>query len=100
MAPASIAHVFERALAEGADREALVTRSQRLTYRELDALADRAARALLGFGVRPGDRVAASLPNEVDIVAAFHGAMRIGAVWVGVNRALAWPEKAYILGDS
>jgi acyl-CoA synthetase (AMP-forming)/AMP-acid ligase II len=55
---------------------------------------------LLSLGVRTGDRVAASLPNEADIVLAFHGAMRIGAVWVGVNRALAPPEKAYLLGDS
>jgi acyl-CoA synthetase (AMP-forming)/AMP-acid ligase II len=43
--------------------------------------------------------VAASLPNEVDVVAAFHGAMRLGAVWVGVNRALAAPEKRYLLDD-
>jgi long-chain acyl-CoA synthetase len=34
------------------------------------------------------------------VVLAFHGAMRIGAVWVGVNQALAPPEKQYILDDS
>ena len=47
----------------------------------------------------PGDRVGASLPNEADVVVAFHGAMRLGAVWVGVNRALARPEKRYLLED-
>ena len=52
------------------------------------------------MGVRTGDRVAASLPNEVDVVVAFHGAMRLGAVWVGINQALAPPEKRYILDDS
>jgi acyl-CoA synthetase (AMP-forming)/AMP-acid ligase II len=36
----------------------------------------------------------------VDIVVAFLGAMRLGAVWVGLNRALAGPEKAYQLRDS
>ena len=97
--PASVAHVFDRALAEDPGREALVTRSRRLTYSELDRLADRAAQALRAMGVAPGDRVAASLPNEVDVVAAFHGAMRLGAVWVGVNRALAAPEKRYLLDD-
>jgi acyl-coenzyme A synthetase/AMP-(fatty) acid ligase len=98
--PASIGEVFDRALGNGPDREALVTRTRRLSYAELDREADRAAHALLSLGVRTGDRVAASLPNEADIVLAFHGAMRIGAVWVGVNRALAPPEKAYLLGDS
>jgi acyl-CoA synthetase (AMP-forming)/AMP-acid ligase II len=85
---------------ERPDATALVTRTRRLTYRQLDAEAATAANALLALGVRPGDRVAASLPNEADVIIAFHGAMRIGAIWVGVNRALAAPEKAYLLRDS
>jgi long-chain acyl-CoA synthetase len=32
-------------------------------------------------------------------VVAFHGAMRLGAVWVGVNQALAPPEKRFLLDD-
>ncbi len=52
------------------------------------------------LGVRPGDRVAGALPNDLDVILAFHGAMRVGAVWVGVNRALAPPEKQYLLDDS
>jgi acyl-CoA synthetase (AMP-forming)/AMP-acid ligase II len=80
--------------------EALVTRSARLTYGELDALCAKAAGALAAMGVKPGDRVAASLPNEVEVVAAFHGAMRLGAIWVGVNKALAPPEKQFILDDA
>ncbi len=98
--PTSIARVFDRALADDPAREALVTRSARLTYGELDALADRAAYALADLGVRPGDRVAASLPNEWEVVVAFHGAMRLGAVWVGVNRVLAAPERQYLIDDS
>ena len=35
-----------------------------------------------------------SIPHDTDVVVAFHGAMRIGAVWVGVHRNLAAPEKA------
>ena len=98
--PASVARVLDRALDEDPEREALVTRSTRLTYAALDRLADRAAHALRDLGVRTGDRVAASLPNDVDVVVAFHGAMRLGAVWVGVNRALAPPEKEFLLRDS
>jgi acyl-CoA synthetase (AMP-forming)/AMP-acid ligase II len=92
--------VLDAALATDPDGEALVARSGRLSYGELDRLADRAAWALHDLGVRPGDRVAASLPNDVAVVVAFHGAMRLGAVWVGVNRALAPPEKRFLLEDS
>lgn len=98
--PASVARVLDRALALDPDRGALVTRTRRLSYAELDRLADRAAHALRALGVAPGDRVAATLPNEADVVVAFHGAMRLGAVWVGVNRVLAPPEKRYLLADS
>ncbi len=98
--PPSIATVLDRPLRDQPDHEALVTRSRRLTYADLDAEADRAARALWALGIRPGDRVAASLPNDAEVVVAFHGAMRLGAVWLGINRALAPPEKRFQLEDS
>ena len=97
--PATVARVLDAALADDPEREALVTRSARLSYAELDRRADRAARALAELGVATGDRVGASLPNEADVVVAFHGAMRLGAVWVGINRALAPPEKRHQLTD-
>ncbi len=98
--PRTIGEVFDAIVAVDPDRELLVTRSGRWSYAEFDRLANRAAHALASLGVRSGDRVAGALPNELAVVAAFHGAMRIGAVWVGVNRALAPPEKDYLLADS
>ena len=98
--PRTVAEVFDRVLDTDPDRELLVTRSGRFSYADIDRLANRAAHALASLGVGPGDRVAGSLPNEVDVVVAFHGAMRLGAVWVGLNRALAPPEKEYLLADS
>ena len=98
--PRTVADVFAPVVAADPDREALVTRSGRWSYAELDRLAARAAHALSALGVRAGDRVAGGLPNDLDVILAFHGAMRIGAVWVGINRALAPPEKQFLLDDS
>ena len=98
--PATIADVFSGALASDPSREALVTRRVRWSYAELDDACARAAAALRTLGVAAGDRVAAVLPNDADIVVAFHGAMRLGAIWVGINQALAPPEKAFLLADS
>jgi acyl-CoA synthetase (AMP-forming)/AMP-acid ligase II len=100
MVPTSIAAVLDDALRRDPDHEALVARSGRMSYAELDRRANQSARALAVLGVAPGDRVAVSLPNDLDIVTAFHGAMRLGAIWVGVNRALARPEVDYILRDT
>jgi acyl-CoA synthetase (AMP-forming)/AMP-acid ligase II len=98
--PSSIANVLDRALQLDPEHEALVGRSGRLSYAALDRRCNQAARAFAALGIQPGDRVAVSLPNDLDIVTAFHGAMRLGAIWVGVNRALAPPEIAYILHDT
>jgi acyl-CoA synthetase (AMP-forming)/AMP-acid ligase II len=96
---AGIAGVLDAALRDRPDAEAVLSRSRSLTYAELDAHADRAAAGLWSLGVRPGDRVAASLPNDELVVLAFHGAMRIGAIWVGIGEALAPPEKQHLLDD-
>ena len=95
-----VATSLDRSLAEKPGAEALVGRFSRYTYRELDAAIDAGAAALRALGVGPGDRVAASAANHPDIVIAFFAVQRLGAVWVGVSRPLAAPEKAYQLKDS
>ncbi|MGB8403934.1 MAG: class I adenylate-forming enzyme family protein [Mycobacterium sp.] len=79
---------------------ALEGRSGTLTYQQLDAAASCAAGALYGRGIRPGDRIAVCLPNDVAIVVAFYAAMRLGAVWVGIGGALAGPEKRRLIAHS
>jgi len=98
--PTTVADVLDAGLAAAPGRDAVVGRHTRYTYAELDHAANRAANALAELGVAPGDRVAASLPNHPDIVVAFLGTMRLGAVWVGVNRVLTATEKAHLLADS
>lgn len=89
----AIARLLDPAVASRPATLALVARSGTLTYAELDAAADAAAGALWELGVRPGDRVAACLPNDCEIVVAFHGAQRIGAVWAGIGEALTTAEQ-------
>lgn len=97
--PGTVASLLEPLLREKPDETILVGRSGRYSVAELEEVTTRAARALEQLGVRPGDRVAASLPNDVGVVVAFLGAMKLGAIWVGMNRQLAGPEKAYMLSD-
>ena len=98
--PRTVAALLDAPLADDPDGLALVGRTGRFTFAELDAVVNRAAGALRALGVGPGDRVAMSLPNDVDLLIGFLGAMRLGAIWLGINRPLAGPEKAYLLADA
>lgn len=98
--PSSVAALLDAAVADAPDRLALVGRSGRFTNIELDREVARAAGALGDLGVTQGDRVAMSMPNDVDLVIGFLAAMRVGAIWLGVNRPLAPAEKAYMLRDA
>ena len=66
--------------------EAIVFRGEdkadrRLTWDELRALVSRLQQALRAQGVKPGDRVAAMLPNMPEALAAMLAVTSIGAVW-------------------
>lgn len=98
--PQTVATVLDPVLRAAPDRLALVGRSGRLTYADLDRTVDATAAALSELGVGRYDRVAACLPNDLDIVVALLAAQRLGAIWVGINQPLAAPEKAYLLRDS
>ncbi len=88
-----------RALLDG-DRLALVSEERRLSFRDLNGEACRAAHALAANGVRAGDRVAALMRNGPDYVALYYGAAKIGAILCAINWRLAAQEIDYILGDS
>ena len=98
--PTNAGDVLERALTEGPTHVALVAIDRRLTYGELDAEIERVAAALHATGIGAGDVVAVSLPNASDVVITFHAVMRLGAIWLGVNRNLAPPEKRYVLAHA
>lgn len=68
----------------------------RLTYGELDALANRIAHWLVAHGVGPGDRVAVWLPKGTSTVAAMQGVLRVGAAYVPVD-PLSPPVRARII---
>src|SRR5687767_12704231 len=70
------------------DRTALLPDAGRLSYREVQALANRYANALSLAGVVPVQRVIIARPDGPDFVAALFIVMKIGAVVVMVKPEL------------
>lgn len=67
---------------------------------ELSHAIARSGAALHTLGVRPGERVAWSLPNCAELPIGFIGTQLAGGVWLGINQPLAAPEKRFLLDDS
>src|SRR5206468_3890428 len=80
-------------VANRADRE----QSRRLTYKELEELANRAASSLLRLGVGRGDVVTVQLPNWWEFVVTAFACSKLGAVMNPVMPILRERELTYIL---
>lgn len=70
------------------------------TYAELDSAVDCVAQKLRELGLAKGDRFALMSPTSEQFVISFYAALRLGAIVVPVNPALAAPEIEYLLTDS
>jgi long-chain acyl-CoA synthetase len=81
------------------ERTAIVAGEKRISYGELALSVKRIGNGLEKRGVRPGDRVAIHLPNGIEFLQLFYGALAAGASVVPVNTRLAPPEIEYILAD-
>ncbi len=82
------------------NREALVFKDKRITYRELDNIVNQKANNLLELGVKKGDHVATLFTSRTEIIELIFALWRIGAVIVPLNIRLAPPELIYIVDHS
>jgi len=74
-------------------------KSARMTYRELYDNVARLAKALRDMGVKPGDRVAAYMPNLMETAIAMLAATSIGATWASCATDIAAPAALERLGQ-
>ncbi|MFI5046619.1 MAG: AMP-binding protein [Acidimicrobiia bacterium] len=87
-------------VAERGDTPALLLDDRVVTWRELDARGNQAARALAGQGVSAGDRVAIALRNSIEFYEIVVGAGRLGATVMPVSFRLLRDEVEYLVDDA
>ena len=96
----NLAENLERT-ARARGRSAALTSGDRVTtFGELDRDSRRVAGLLAARGVRPGDHVGLVVPNVPEFAALYYGILRLGAVVVPTDPALAEPEMTQLLEDS
>jgi benzoate-CoA ligase family protein len=91
-------YFLDRRLAEGlGDDIAIVDDGGQVSYRQLQALANQVASALVAAGVRAEDRVLIGLYDSIEFAAAFFGVLKAGAVVAMVNPELPAADYAHYL---
>jgi long-chain acyl-CoA synthetase len=81
----SLPHLLARSASRFPDRPALLFYGRVIRYRELDAMANRFAQALLRMGIGKGSVIGIMLPNLPQTVIAFYGSLRTGAAVTMIN---------------
>src|SRR5947209_11037373 len=97
-------HPYAEMLTRTAERfpeqEAVLFKDVNLTYRELDALANAFANALLDLGIGKGQRVCLFMANRPEYLISWFAIARIGAVASPMNPSYREREVAYQLSNS
>jgi long-chain acyl-CoA synthetase len=82
---APLFYFLEEAAKKYPDRACTIFKGAVISYKEMNALTDHVAAALVDLGVKKGDRVGIFMPNVPQFVIAFFGILKAGGVVVAVN---------------
>src|ERR1700751_1524315 len=96
----TIGDLLRRSAQREPNKSALICGNIVWTYAEMDAVANRLCRGLIGLGVGKGDRVAVLSRNSHAFAVLRYALARVGAVLVPINFMLNPDEINFILANS
>ncbi|MFI7412520.1 amino acid adenylation domain-containing protein [Streptomyces sp. NPDC049627] len=97
---ATLHETFEAQAASTPHRTAVTSGGTRLTYRELNARANRLARLLLRRGLGPGRLAALALPRGADLVTALLAVLKTGAGYLPLDPQYPADRLRFTLEDA
>ncbi|WP_449486690.1 amino acid adenylation domain-containing protein [Streptomyces avidinii] len=96
----TVVDLFAEQAARTPHETALVFEDERLTYAELDARANRLARALVARGAGPERVVALGLPRSADFVVALFAVLKTGAAYLPLDLGHPVDRLAAMVSDA
>lgn len=87
--------LFKQQVSNTPDLIAITCGGETLTYRELNARANRVANGLIRQGAKPDQLIGVKMPRGVDLVVALLGVQKSGATYVPLDPG--YPEKRLAL---
>ncbi|KAF2176510.1 nonribosomal peptide synthetase 7 [Zopfia rhizophila CBS 207.26] len=93
-------HLFQDATERHGSKTALIYADVKLTYGELNSLANRFARVLLERGVERGDFVGIALDRSVDLVVMLLAVLKTGSAYLPIDPAFPEDRIRHMLSDA
>ncbi|MGH3854142.1 MAG: amino acid adenylation domain-containing protein [Pseudonocardiaceae bacterium] len=98
--PVTVPVLFEAQVAGTPRAVAVVSGDTTLTYRQLNAAANRLAHALVARGVGPEQVVALALPRSADLIVAILAVLKAGGAYLPVDSDYPPARIAFMLEDA
>ncbi len=92
--------LFERQVERTPDAVAVSFAGSEITYRELDARANRLAHALVRRGVGPERLVGVCMDRSIELLVAIYGVLKAGGAYVPIDPEYPKDRLAYMLADA
>ena len=99
-APLSLPQMFQASAQKMGNAPMLDFLGRRFSYAQTASAVQRVAAGLQKMGIKPGDRVGLFLPNVPHYVAAYYGALAMGALIVNYSPLYSVDELAAQVADS
>jgi amino acid adenylation domain-containing protein/thioester reductase-like protein len=99
-APSLFPTLFEEQAERTPEAIAVVCGDSVLTYRQLNADANRVADRLISKGIGPEQRVAVALPRSTDMLTAVLAILKSGAAYLPLSPAYPIDRLAYMVDDA
>lgn len=93
-------HFLEYSAERFPGKVALIHQGKRLTYAEIDSMANDLAATLLDKGVERGDRIAVFMDNSIEAVISIFGVLKAGAAFTMINHTTKAEKLEYIMNNS
>jgi len=96
----NLVSLIEEAALNFAERPALISENQCISYHQLNRLVNSVAHLLKKTGIKKDDKIALMLPNIPEFVYSYFAAVKLGAVAVTLNTSSTAHELSYFLENS
>jgi long-chain acyl-CoA synthetase len=95
-----IFHFLEDSAKKYPDKPCTIFKGAEISYKEMSKITDQLAAALVGLGVKKGDRVGILIPNTPQFVMAYFAVLKAGGVVVATNPQYTEREIKHQANDS